>query len=147
MLTSDSYRVPIKLTLLNLIKSILWKIWPVIVDTTELLHKSHNVPVSYPTMYHFVTEMCTCVHIYVKKRFIMGYPNVQCIVEFICRYWLRHRTLWRHTLPHPYRGAMGFLLGVLSHSLPGRMSYGVSAISFFEKIDCLKLFCVRWYWP
>ena len=24
-------------------------------------HSSHNPPVSYPTMHHFVTEMCTCV--------------------------------------------------------------------------------------
>ena len=25
----------------------------------DLLHKSHNAPVSHPTMHHFVTEMCT----------------------------------------------------------------------------------------
>ena len=25
----------------------------------DLLHKSHNAPVPYPTMHHFVTEMCT----------------------------------------------------------------------------------------
>ena len=33
--------------------------------TTEWIdqyHISHNAPVPYPTMHHFVTEMCTCVH-------------------------------------------------------------------------------------
>ena len=32
-----------------------------------LLHTFHNAPVPYPTMHHFVTEMCTCVHIFVTK--------------------------------------------------------------------------------
>ena len=27
----------------------------------DLFHKSHNASVSYPTMHHFVTEMCTYV--------------------------------------------------------------------------------------
>ena len=40
---------------------------------TDLLHKSHNVPVSYPIMHHFVTEMCTSVHISVTKWCIVGY--------------------------------------------------------------------------
>ena len=39
----------------------------------NLLHKSHNAPVPYPTMHHFVTEMCTCVHISVTKWCIVGY--------------------------------------------------------------------------
>ena len=30
--------------------------------TINQSHKSHNAPVPYPTMHHFVTEMCTCVH-------------------------------------------------------------------------------------
>ena len=25
----------------------------------DLLHEPHNAPILYPTMYHFVTEMCT----------------------------------------------------------------------------------------
>ena len=40
---------------------------------TELWHTSHNAPVPNPTMHHFVTEMCTCVHISVTKWYIMGY--------------------------------------------------------------------------
>ena len=37
------------------------------------LHKSHNTPVQYPKIHHFVTEMCTCVHISVTKWCIVGY--------------------------------------------------------------------------
>ena len=36
-------------------------------------HKSKNASVPYPTMQHYVTEMCTCVHIYVTKWCIVGY--------------------------------------------------------------------------
>ena len=36
-------------------------------------HKSHNVCGEYPTMHHFVTEMCTQVHISVAKWCIVGY--------------------------------------------------------------------------
>ena len=42
-------------------------------STIDLLHKSNDAPVLYPTMHHFVTEMCTCVHISVTKWCIMGY--------------------------------------------------------------------------
>ena len=36
-------------------------------------HESHNAPVPYPTMYHFVTEMCARVKIFVTKWCIVGY--------------------------------------------------------------------------
>ena len=39
----------------------------------DLIHKSHNASVSYPTVHHFVTEMCTCVHISVTKWCIVGF--------------------------------------------------------------------------
>ena len=42
-------------------------------DAIDLLHKSHIAPVQYPTMHHFVTEMCTCVHISVTKLCIVVY--------------------------------------------------------------------------
>ena len=32
---------------------------PVNSNPIDLIHKSHNGPVSYPTLHHFVTEMCT----------------------------------------------------------------------------------------
>ena len=40
---------------------------------TNLFHKSHDAQMSYPTMHHFVTEICTCVHISVTKWCIVGY--------------------------------------------------------------------------
>ena len=40
---------------------------------TESSHKSHNALDKYPIMHHFVTEMCTHVHISVKKCCIVGY--------------------------------------------------------------------------
>ena len=39
----------------------------------DLLHNYHDAPAPYPTMRHFVTEMCTCVHISVTKWCIVGY--------------------------------------------------------------------------
>ena len=36
-------------------------------------HKSHNASDKYPRMYHFVTEMCTHVHISVTKWCILGF--------------------------------------------------------------------------
>ena len=39
-------------------------------------HKSHNALGKYPTMHHFVTEMCTIVHISVTKWCIVGYGTV-----------------------------------------------------------------------
>ena len=36
-------------------------------------HKSHNESGKYSTMHHFVTEMCTHVHISVTKWCIVGY--------------------------------------------------------------------------
>ena len=36
-------------------------------------HKSHNASDIYPTIHHFVTEMCTHVHISVAKWCIVGY--------------------------------------------------------------------------
>ena len=40
---------------------------------TDPSHRSHNVLDQYPTMHHFVTEMCTHVHISVTKWCIVGY--------------------------------------------------------------------------
>ena len=37
----------------------------------DLLRKPHNAPVTYLTVHHFVTEMCTCVHISASKSCIV----------------------------------------------------------------------------
>ena len=42
------------------------------------LHKFHNAPVLYPTMHHFVTEMCTRVQSYLTKWCIVGYFLMYC---------------------------------------------------------------------
>ena len=39
----------------------------------DLIHKSHNAHVPHPTMHHFVTEMCPCVHFSVAKWCIVGH--------------------------------------------------------------------------
>ena len=44
--------------------------------------QSHNALNTYPTMHHFVTEMCTHVHISDTKWCIVGYRN-WCIVGFV----------------------------------------------------------------
>ena len=49
--------------------------------TINLLHKSHNVPFPYPTMYHFVTEMYTCAHFCYKMVHCGIF--VWCIVGFV----------------------------------------------------------------
>ena len=42
------------------------------------MHKSHNAPVLFPTMHPFVTEMCFCVHIYVKLGYIWDFFLIHC---------------------------------------------------------------------
>ena len=41
----------------------------------DLLHKSHNAAVPYPTMYHFVTEVCTCIHIPLQNGALWDMPD------------------------------------------------------------------------
>ena len=79
-----------------------------------MLHKSHNAPVPYPTMHHFVTEMCPCAHISVTKWCIprfgsmhygirgMGLlcfrevvnSHVMCLSWRICRTCYSNAELW-----------------------------------------------------
>ena len=47
-----------------------------------LIHKSHNVPISFPIVHHFVTDMCTCEHItFTKWCYCVTF--VYCIVGFV----------------------------------------------------------------
>ena len=48
-------------------RSLTWQWWFSNHIILDLLRKSHNAPVPYPRMHHFVTEMCTRVHISVTK--------------------------------------------------------------------------------
>ena len=45
-------------------------------------HKPYNAPAPYPTMYHYVTEMCTYVHIFVTNWCIVGYFS-----DALCDLW------------------------------------------------------------
>ena len=56
----------------------------------DLLHKYHNAPVPWPTIHHFVTEMCPCVHISVTKW---------CIVRQLCNGHIVPRISWK-CFPH-----------------------------------------------
>ena len=52
-----------------------WLWWMQSVNLThiDLSHKYDNPPVPYPTMHHFVTEVCSRVHISVMKWCTVGY--------------------------------------------------------------------------
>ena len=47
------------------------------------IHQSHNASEKYPRMHHFVTEMCTYVHISVTKWYILGYGSIA-----LCDLWI-----------------------------------------------------------
>ena len=47
----------------------------------DLLHNSHNAPVPYLTMHHFVTEMCMCPHFCYKMVHFGIF--IECIVGFV----------------------------------------------------------------
>ena len=46
------------------------------------ISKSHNASIPYPTIHHFITEMCTCVHISVAKWCIVTYST-----DALCDFW------------------------------------------------------------
>ena len=48
--------------------------WNILSNTVKIpSHKFHNASDNYPTTHHFVTEMCTHVHISVTEWRIVGY--------------------------------------------------------------------------
>ena len=92
-----------------------WLVWFFITpDTIDPFHKSHNASYIYPTMHHFVTEMCTHVHISVTKWCIVGY-RTGALWDLrdgsICRrdvcklcpvwLWMSRVSLPRYVLPGP----------------------------------------------
>ena len=93
-------------------------------------HKSQNASVPYPTMQHFVTEMCTCVHISVTKWCIVGYlsdalwdlwngsitilPTLWCI----CNNLLQHIYILRERCPGLVRKNNHFALNMMPLCFP-----------------------------
>ena len=72
----------------------------------DRIYKSHNTPVPCPIIHHFVTEMCTCVHISVIKWCIVGHFPMHCGISEMgqtvtsAQSWLCYGTLtWSINLP------------------------------------------------
>ena len=66
-------------------------------------HKSHNAFDKYPTLHHFVTEMCKHVHISIKKWCFVRYGTgawwdlwMRPIPHLLCTY--RHDSPWKRSL-------------------------------------------------
>ena len=72
-------------------------------------HNSHNALDKYPTMHHFVTEMCTCVHISVTKWSIVGHGTVALWDLWD---WSNKPALVQHT--HEIKGATYILFPTFS---------------------------------
>ena len=62
-------------TLHVLTKLNLHLLYDIFQNQSSLMHKYHHVLIPDPTMHHFATEMCTCVHISVTKCCIGGYMS------------------------------------------------------------------------
>ena len=63
----------------------------------DFFNISHCAPAPHPTVHHFVTEMCTCVHISVAN----GALWIWCIVGFVR--WVYWRNAVRSKLIHKAR--------------------------------------------
>ena len=58
-------------------------------------HKSHNAPVPYPTMHHFVTEMCTCVHFLLQNGALWDIYPMHCgMCEMFYWYGIFGQNVW-----------------------------------------------------
>ena len=74
----------------------------------DLLYKSYNAPVSYPTMHHFVTEMCT--YLLQNGTLWDTCTLVKCIVGFVKQvYCVRQRLSVRLSIQDTSECVMGFL--------------------------------------
>ena len=109
-------------------------------------NKSHNPLGKYPTMHHFVTEMCTHVHISVTKWCIVGYLHhtlwdlCNRSTGFVChkRHW-NPRQLPRICQP---RGALLLTLWSLLMSEPGQLSSGIGFVLNHNLYQCRLI--VNW---
>ena len=97
---------------------------------------SHNAPVPYPTMSHFVTEMCTCVHISVSKWCIVGYLSDAL--------WDLQDGTWDHIASTSFRHHFDGLMQKRCNS---------SALAMELHVFCIKSSILWWcsqdmhYWP
>ena len=100
--------------------------------TRHCQNHSHNAPVPCPIMHHFVTEMCTYVHISVTKWCIkMEHCGIffWCIVGFV---------RWFYRVCHPVAIA-GTTTLVPSHSYPSHCNSSKDCVSE-NKIHSISYF-------
>ena len=71
--------------------SLCWK-WSGMKNALELLHKSHNARVPYPTMHHFVTDIH--VHVCAKFCYKMVHYGIFVIHRGIYEMGLMKHTIW-----------------------------------------------------
>ena len=72
-----------------------WLQWCWSNPTTEPSHKSHTAFDQYTTMHHFLTEMCTQVHISVTKQCIVGYWT-GALWDYLCNRSISYKLI--HTI-------------------------------------------------
>ena len=63
--------------------AIVWMIKGLAID---LLHKSHNALVAYPTMHHYVTEICTCVGEWCSVEYVWMHRGISELGLFNIKY-------------------------------------------------------------
>ena len=104
-------------------------------------HTSHNAPIPYPTMHHFVTEMCTCVHISVTKWCIVGYlSGALCNLRYAFMTFLLQCTV------QPFHNIVNFLQnGDDIHTIARKWGWAVGWCSAGSKSE-LRFFYVSVYW-
>ena len=59
------------------------RLWHLL-NSIDLSHRSHTLSDKYRTMHHFVTEMCTHVHICVTKQYIFALWDMGLLYWGIC---------------------------------------------------------------
>ena len=110
----------------------------------DQLHTSHNAPVPYPTMHHFVTEMCTHVHISVTKWCIVGYlPALaylwdQNVINFAWKLLLPHHSLWDRLLDVSWGSDAEYPVPFWKLSF---WVYNMYTILFLHLLTSLECFC------
>ena len=58
----------------------------------DLIHKSHNAPVPYPTMHYFVSDMCTCF------TFLLQNDAMHDICLMHCGIWAMGHSILKQTV-------------------------------------------------
>ena len=114
----------------------------------DLLHKSHNAPVPYPTMHHFVTEMYTFL---LQNGALCDIQLMHCgICEMDL---LRHeitpiRTIIRHNTSHHSSRFVFFKMSVILNKILMTGQNCQKLLMRFGKALCINTYFQGWLsWP